>query len=181
MTEDSNKRLEVLKLVLADVERERDRMRDARASFTVRLGPLPASVGVVTGIIAAAAGKVAWQYVAGAGVILAIIVAVSVRFMGLKPYRVLRSEAQPEFDPEWDQQSMRFREGEENVGEWLEQKIRLEAEVYGLPGERNRWWPKWEPKTLVEGLNSERWAANVVHALVVGVFIVLIAGIAIRA
>jgi hypothetical protein len=41
--ESHDDRVEVLKLVLADVEKERDRLRDARASWSARLGPLPAS------------------------------------------------------------------------------------------------------------------------------------------
>jgi hypothetical protein len=40
VAQDQNNRVEVLKLVLADVEKERDRLRDARASWTARLGPL---------------------------------------------------------------------------------------------------------------------------------------------
>ena len=79
MTDGSNNRMEVLGRVLADIERERDRLRDARASFTARLGPLPGSAGVVTGIIAAAAGRVDWQYVAATGFVLALIVALSFR------------------------------------------------------------------------------------------------------
>ena len=95
MTDGSNNRIEVLGRVLADIERERDRLRDARASFTALLGPLPGAAAVVTGIIASAAGRVDWQYVAATGFVLALIVIVSVRFMGLKPYRELRSGSRP--------------------------------------------------------------------------------------
>jgi hypothetical protein len=62
VAEDHNNQVEVLKLVLADVEKERDRLRNARAAWTARLGPLPASVAVVTGIIAAKAGEVGWWW-----------------------------------------------------------------------------------------------------------------------
>ncbi len=109
MTDRPNNRMEVLDRVLADIERERDRLRDARASFTALLGPLPGSAGVVTGIIVSAAGRVDWQYVAATGFALAVIVIVSVSFMGLKPYRELRSAEQPAFDPGWDRRSLGFR------------------------------------------------------------------------
>src|SRR5436189_46615 len=79
--------VEMLKLVLADVEAERDRLRSARASFSTRLGPLPASVAVVTGIAAAAAGKVDLLFAILAGVVFAGVLAVSIFFGGLKPYR----------------------------------------------------------------------------------------------
>ena len=123
MTDGPNNRMEVLDRVLADIERERDRLRDARASFTARLGPLPGSAGVVTGIIVSAAGRVDWQYVAAAGFALAVIVIVSVSFMGLKPYRELRSAEQPEFDPGWDGRSLAFRAGEGDPVAWLTRRF----------------------------------------------------------
>jgi hypothetical protein len=182
MTDGSNNRMEVLGRVLADIERERDRVRDARASFTALLGPLPGSAGVVTGIIASAAGRVDWQYVAATGFVLALIVIVSVRFMGLKPYRELRGAEQAAFDPGWDRRSVAFRAGEVDPVVWLTAKIRLESEIYGDPGDRRyRWWPSPRPTTLTQGLNSERAAANIVQGLVVVIFVLLIIGIAIKA
>jgi hypothetical protein len=182
MTDGSDNRVDVLGRVLADIERERDRLRDARASFTARLGPLPGSAGVVTGIIASAAGRVDWQYVAATGLALAVIVIISVSFMGLKPYREIRSADQPAFDPGWDGRSIAFRAGEGDPVVWLTEKIRLESEIYGAPGDRSyRWWPSFRPTTLTQGLNSERAAANIVQGLVVVIFVVLIVGIAIKA
>jgi hypothetical protein len=182
MTDESNNRVEVLRFVLADIERERDRLRDARGSFTARLGPLPGSAGVVTGIIASAAGRVDWQFVAATGFLLALIVMVSITFMGLKPYRELRSEEQRSFDPGWDGESVAFRHGEGNPVAWLTEKIRLESKVYGDPGDpRYRWWPTLKPDTLAQGMNCERAAANIVQGLVVVIFVVLIVGIAIKA
>jgi hypothetical protein len=182
MTDGSNNRVEVLSRVLADIERERDRLRDARASFTGRLGPLPGSAGVVTGIIASAAGRVDWEYVAATGFVLALIVIVSVSFMGLKPYRELRGAEQASLDPGWDGRSVGFRAGEDDPVVWLTAKIRLESEIYGAPGDRRyRWWPSLRPTTLTQGLNSERAAANIVQGLVVVIFVVLIIGIAIKA
>src|SRR2546421_6463317 len=95
----SAERIEVLKLVLADVEAERDRLRSARASFSTRLGPLPASVAVVTGIAAAAAGKVDLLFAILAGVVFAGVLAVSIFFGGLKPYREIRAVYQGAVDP----------------------------------------------------------------------------------
>jgi hypothetical protein len=179
MTSNPNSRVEVLRLVLADVEHERDRLRDARASFTARLGPLPASAAVVTGIIAAAAGEVAWEYAAAAGIVFSLVVAVSVRFGGLKPYRELRSDHQRSFDPTWDERSIGFRRDETDLETWLGEKIRLEEKICGDPGERrNRVRPVRDPGSLAEALNSERAAANLVQVLVIVIFAVLVVGIA---
>jgi hypothetical protein len=182
MADNQNTRVEVLKLVLADVEHERDRLRDARASFTARLGPLPASAAVVTGIIAAAAGEVAWWYAAAAGLVFVGMLAMSVAFGGLKPYREIRREHQRSYDPTWKSrgESIGFRVDDRELDRWLVEKIRLEEKIYGRLGERERrWWPAREPESLSDALDTERAAANIVQALLVVIFAVLVVGIAV--
>jgi hypothetical protein len=182
VADDQNSRIEVLELVLADVEKERDRLRDARASFTARLGPLPASAAVVTGIIAAAAGEVTWWYVAAAGLVFVVLLAVSVLFGGLKPYREIRSEHQDRFDPTWKERDewIGFRVDEADLEKWLVAKIQLEERIYGPLGERERrWWPTRDPESLGEALDTERAAANIVQALFVVIFAILVVGLAV--
>lgn len=164
-----DEQIELLKLVLTDVERERDRLRDARPSFTARLGPLPASAAVVTGIIASAAGEVDWWYVAGAGLVFAVLLMMSILFGGLKPYREFRGK-----------ETVAFRSSDTDLKEWLKAKIAFEARVYGVPAEpKYRLWPGRCPESLTEALNSERAAANIVQALSVLVLAILVVGIAI--
>lgn len=182
MADDQNSRVEVLKLVLADVEKERDRLRDARASFTARLGPLPASAAVVTGIIAATAGEVAWWYAAAAGLVFVVLLAVSLLFGGLKPYREIRRGHQDRFDPTWKKRGewIGFRTDEADRERWLVEKIRLEERIYGRLGERGRrWWPTRDPKSLGEALDTERAAANIVQTLFVVIFAILVVGLAV--
>jgi hypothetical protein len=163
VAEDHNNHVEVLKLVLADVEKERDRLRNARASWTARLGPLPASAAVVTGIIAAKAGEVDWWWAATAGLFFVVLLAVSMRYSGLKPYRELRDGLQARFHPQWSKQGFGFRPNETNVGTWLDMKIKLEQRICGAPGERrSRLRPTTEVESLTHALNVERAAANIV-------------------
>jgi hypothetical protein len=169
MVTERNEQIELLKLKLDDVEHERDRLRDARPSFTARLGPLPASAAVVTGIIASAAGEVDWWYVAGAGFVFAVLLTVSILFGGLKPYREFRGE-----------ESIEFRSEETDLKAWLGAKIAFEQRVYGKPAEsRHKRSPARCPDTLTQALNSERAAANIVQGLSVVILAVLVVGIAI--
>ena len=165
----ADEQIELLKLKLADIEHERDRLRSARPSFTARLGPLPASAAVVTGIIASAAGEVDWWYVAGAGWVFAVLLMVSIAFAGLKPYREFRGEESIEFLP-----------NESDLRAWLTAKIAFEQEIYGKPAEpRYKRVPARCPATLTQALNSERAAANIVQGLSLVIFAVLVVGTAI--
>jgi hypothetical protein len=180
VADDHNNRVEVLRLVLTDVERERDRLRDARASWTARLGPLPASAAVVTGLVAAKAGEVDWWWAATAGLLFVVLLAVSVGYSGLKPYRELRHCLQEVLYPEWSKQGFGFRPEEDDVATWLEMKIELEDRICGAPGERrSRLLPTREIESLTHALNAERAAANIVYALSLVIFVVLVVGTAV--
>jgi hypothetical protein len=180
VAEDHNNRVEVLKLVLADVEKERDRLRNARASWTARLGPLPASAAVVTGLVAAKAGEVDWWWAAAAGLLFVVLLAVSVGYSGLKPYRELRAGLQEAFYPGWSERWFGFRPREDDVARWLVMKIKLEERICGAPGERrSRRLPTRKVKSLTHALNVERAAANIVYALSLVIFVVLVVGTAV--
>jgi hypothetical protein len=180
MNRDRDSRVEILKLVLADVEHERDRLRDARASWTARLGPLPASAAVLTGIVGALEGKVAWGWAAVAASIFVMLLAVSVRFAGLKPYRGLRRDHQHHFDPSWREEYIGFRRDEVDLEKWLLSKISLEERICGPLGERERrWWPTQQAASLGQALDVERAAANIVLGLSLAIVVVLVIGIAV--
>jgi hypothetical protein len=180
VAEKHDNRLDVLKQVLADVEKERDRLRNARASWTARLGPLPASAAVVTGIIAAKAGEVDWGWAAAAGLLFLMLFVVSVRYSGLKPYRELRHDCQGEFDPHWSNERIGFRLEETDVRTWLYMKIKLEERICGAPGERrSRRRPTKDVESLAHALNVERAAANIVYAVSLVIFVVLVVGAAV--
>jgi hypothetical protein len=178
--ESHDDRVEVLKLVLADVEKERDRLRDARASWTARLGPLPASAAVVTGLIAARAGQLDWWWAATAGLLFVVLLAVSVGYSGLKPYRELRACLQEVLYPGWSKQKYGFRPRVDDLATWLKMKISLEERICGAPGERrSRLLPTREVKSLTHALNVERAAANIVYTLTLVIFVVLVVGTAV--
>ena len=50
--------ISVLEKAYMDLVSERDRLPDTRASFTGRLGPLPASAAIVIGLVGTAATNV---------------------------------------------------------------------------------------------------------------------------
>jgi hypothetical protein len=180
MTTNRDSRVEILKLVLADVEHERDRLRNARASWTARLGPLPASAAVLTGIVGAAKGEVAWWSTAVAAGIFVMLVAVSVRFAGLKPYRGLRRDHQRHLDPNWREDCIGFGRDETNLEKWLLSKIALEERICGSLGERERrWWPTRQVDSLGDALDVERAAANIVLGLSLAIVVVLVIGISV--
>jgi hypothetical protein len=177
MAEEVNKRVEVLRLVLADVEKERDRLRAARASWTARLGPIPASAAVATGVIATRVGQVDWWWAAFAGLLFVVLLVVSLRYSGLKPYRELRHNYQAEFDPGWSKQGFGFRREETNLEGWLTRKIELEERICGVPGERkSRRRPTKNVISLTHALNVERAATNIVYALSLAIFVTLLLG-----
>ena len=179
----SDERIEVLNLVLADVEAERDRLRSARASFSTRLGPLPASVAVVTGIAAAAAGKVDLLFAILAGVVFAGVLAVSIFFGGLKPYREIRAVYQGAVDPNFEREaaSLPFRKDDADLADWLNKKIELERRIYGpLIDRKWRWVPLPKVESLRDGIVTERAAANIVQALFLVIAAILIIGIAVH-
>jgi hypothetical protein len=91
---------------------------------------------------------------------------------------------QGRFDPSWRGESLGFRlddaqRGDSGVVTWLEEKIRLEEEIYGRLDEgKRRWWPTRDVRSLSQGLDSERAAANIVQVLFVVIFAILVVGIA---
>jgi hypothetical protein len=184
-------RLEVLKQIHEDVITERDRLRAARASFTSRLGPLPASAAIVIGLTGATAKKVDPTWIVVAGVLFLWLVMVSTRFSGLAPYRLMRGRLQRELD-EWPGKpkvtSFGFGRDAYSLREWLKAKIELEERICGELRSEQRFSllrllktfvsRRRSPEDLQEALDVERSAFIVVQVLFVAIIGVLIAGIA---
>jgi hypothetical protein len=87
--------LEVLKLALADLQHENQRLRDARGSISRQLGPLPVSAALVAALVTAFPGSQSgspWQQLLTAVALLAffVMVVLSMAYSALTPYRKLR-------------------------------------------------------------------------------------------
>jgi hypothetical protein len=173
-------RVQVLKQVYDDVLTERDRLRDARAGFTSRLGPLPASAAIVIGLTGATADQVDRGWIAFAGVLFVLLVLVSTVYSGLAPYRLIRGPLQRKED-RWpgspDVTSFAFGRDANNLAEWLEAKIALEERVCGeLPSEQ-RFSLIRRPTNLQQALDVERSAFIVVQILFVAIILTVVLGV----
>jgi hypothetical protein len=83
-----------------------------------------------------------------------VLLAVSVGYGGLKPYRELRAGLQEAFDPGWSERGF-GRPREDDVARWLVMKIKLEERICGAPGERrSRRLPTREGESLTHALNG---------------------------
>lgn len=177
-------RIQVLKQVHEEVVSERDRLRDARAAFTGRLGPLPASAAIVIGLTGTAAGKVDRGWILAAGVLFILLVLVSTVYSGLPPYRLLRAPLQRERD-QWpgssESTSFGFGRDARDLSKWLEAKIALEERICGeLRGEQGFSLTR-SPTNLQQALDVERSAFIIVQILFVGIIIAVVLGIVTRA
>jgi hypothetical protein len=161
--------LKVLELRDGDLSNERDRLRSARASFTSRLGPLPASAGIVIGLAGAVADHIEeWAIWAAGGVFVAIVL-VSLFNSSLPPYRVLRALHAKEDGYDLNDPTI-------DAKAWLKRKIALEKAIYGTPGEPT---PRTmlRPKTLQQAFDIERRALFIVQSLFAAIILALLAGI----
>jgi hypothetical protein len=144
-------KLATLRLAYEDVVRERDRLRDARASITSQLG-LPASAGIAIGVVGALQEDVdgAWLVIASA--LLLVMVVTSIAFSRLAPYRKLRADRKVKVG------------GDAEAGEekWLEDMIELERGLYG---------------SLEKALEAELAALYAVQLLFVAIIGVLVLGL----
>jgi hypothetical protein len=182
-------RIAVLEKAYMDLVSERNRLRDARASFTARLGPLPASAAIAIGLVGSAGSKVNPLWIVEAAALLAAIVLISTVYSGLRPYRLIRGELQPEYEPQGpgnpgrpDPEGERFAFGVdvEKPALWLEKKIELEGKICGRLSTEQRFSLALHVTNLQDALDVERSASMLVQILFVELIFVLAAGIAMR-
>jgi hypothetical protein len=182
-----------LKAAYEETRRESERLRDARASVTRQLGPLPISAGVVAGLVTgfAPSGQrvtdhVWILYVAGG--LFALLVVLSIAYSNLKPYRQLRDEKLNAWCPKnvdglespsgmIDRLTKRPQRmaTQQASADWYRAMIRLEQEIYGQP--RAKWSQNRFPGRIVslqEGFERERSGLILVQGLFAVVVVLLI-------
>jgi hypothetical protein len=181
--------LKVLEKVYADVVNERDRLRSARAAVTRQLGPLPASAGIVLGLVGVASGAVACGFLIAAAALFLALMLVSIALSSLTPYRLLRARKVLDYDspatPPAEPPSPAGTQPTTYIGEtvqpdvdyatWLQEKIRFESELYG-PLRRSQ-YDLFGPKDLQRSFDIERAALNIVQVLFAAIILVLLAGL----
>jgi hypothetical protein len=178
----SPERTEVLEHVYRDLVSERDRLRNARAGLTSRLGPLPASAAIVIGLAGTAAGKVHSVWILEAAGLLALLMSISTVYSGLRPYRLLRARHQQHFDPGRAEAAtgLGFGINAQNRETWLNQKIKLEQALCGPLQIRQGFSLSLRAHSLQKALDVERSAFALVQLLFVEIVAVLVTGLAMR-
>jgi hypothetical protein len=162
---------EALSLAYQDIVTERDRLRAARAAITRQLGPLPASAGIAISLVGALAEKASAVALVVALVLFGVLVAVSIAYTFLPPYRTLRAKY------EYHSHELGF---DEHAGakEWLEHMIALERRIYGTVNTRRPYFRR--PRgigNLQDGFDAELTGLFIVQLLFVAVVVTLVAGV----
>jgi hypothetical protein len=178
---------EVLRAAHKDLVAERDRLRDARASFTSRLGPLPPSAAIAISLTGSVVEDVSVIWLAVATALLGVMVLISALYSGLKPYRLLRGEKQSGLEKQrnvalsnGDTSQLGFGLAAQDEVAWLQAKIKLEQSLYGGLRKDPRFLLSRKVGDLQQGLDVERSAFNVVQFLFVAIIVVLVLGVALR-
>jgi hypothetical protein len=180
-----NLELKLLELRYQDAINERDRLRSARADVTKRLGPLPASAGIVVGLAATASSNIAdWAFWV-IGVLFAAIVVISERGSHIPPYRELRAQRLDSRAGPGPADSIGQRDACPNeytvddpdldASGWLRQMICLERDVY--EGRHSDDSAATRRQTLQQAFNLERRALTRVEYLFAAMVLVVVAGI----
>lgn len=175
-----------LKLVYEELCQERDRLRNARASFSSQLGPLPIAAGISTGTIVVFARHVEHPVFLWAALLLLIVLAiVSMLYSGMPAYRQIRAVKQERwrkelaisYGAEAQLAKQTDREIEDLLSpiEWYRAMIRLERDIYGkFDSKRNRILPpSRRVKNLQDALDRERTGLYTVQLLFVFVIVAL--------
>jgi hypothetical protein len=181
----SEERATVLRAAYEDVLRENLRLRDARASITRQLGPLPISAAVVAGLVAGLPGKalngnaqiVLLSISAALFLAMVLISSLAIR---RHPYRTLRIERERERSESPSSIVRSVMEERASTGggsvhkgqvDWYRAAIKLELEVRYGPGKTepphrtNARNGQARPASLEGGFESERNALLTVQTL----------------
>lgn len=177
--------LGALTLAYEDIVHERDRLRDARASVTSQLGPLPASAGIAVSLVGTLADGVNDGWLIVAAGLFVLLVVISMRYSGLWPYRRLRAKYERELagrrdaEPKGTVQPHKLGCREDvSAREWLEHAIQLERRIYGpLRIGRPPIRLPFKIANLQDGFDAERTGLYAVQLVFVGVIVALIIGV----
>ncbi|TMK98917.1 MAG: hypothetical protein E6G34_05265 [Actinobacteria bacterium] len=160
-----------LRLVYEGLCSERNRLRDARSSFSRQLGPLPVVAGISTGTIAVFARHVhtSWLLWVALG-LLAVLVVVSILYSSVPAYRQIRARK----ETGWRERlvsrhgaCLAAEAAERGLqiedllapADWYRAMIELEREIYGRRArERSPLFvrPRRGAENLQDALDSER-------------------------
>jgi hypothetical protein len=167
---------DVLKLTLEDLQRENERLRDARGSVAAQLGPLPLSAAIVAGLVTGfgGAGKTHLDHACLVGALVAFgaMVLVGVLYSAVRPYRKLRDAAEQDCQPSASTSQLQY----------LERMIRIEDEVRGRSigegGSTTRLLRPvlpWRAANLQEAFDAEWQGLFVTKILFIAAIVLLIA------
>jgi hypothetical protein len=177
-----------LRRVYEGLRSERDRLRDARSSYSRQLGPLPVVAGISTGTIAVFARHVrtSWLLWVALG-LLVLLVVVSVLYSSIPAYRQIRAR----LEPGWRERLI-IRHGAAKATEaaerglriedllpppdWYRAMIELEREIYGHDAPTRsslRSWPR-SATNLQQALDAERAGLYIVQFLFLAMIISLV-------
>jgi len=180
----SNDDLATLKAYHERLIRERDRLRDARGSFSRQLGPTPASAGISTALVAAFGSHPKTVFMALALASLFLLVVSGLWYDGKPAYRHLFAKrlACQQSERNTVDAFMRARHVDMSrvptPEQWYARMIELESSIIGELREHNSlMWPWQQVDTLQAGVDAERTGVRAVQALwlLVIVFLVLAA------
>ena len=161
-----------LRLTYEELQRENLRLRDARASLTSQLGPLPISAALVAGLVSgfsvSGASRLNEPLTIIALCVFAAMVVVSVCYSKLAPYRELRDEMKPE---RGELIAHRAGAGRDAEREWYSKMIKLERSVRGNQDVPQGQKPR---TTLTDAYNAEWWGVAITKCLFVVVVVLLI-------
>jgi hypothetical protein len=154
----------VRRLTYERIAGELDRIRGARAYFARQLGPLPAFAGISVALVGAFSEKIEeekWLWVAL--VLFGLMVAASIAYSRMPPYRELRSDRLHDKTKDLAEGC-----GTNNPADWYDAESKLERDIYSSPrnGGRFWWWPRRSPeRDMQEQLNKERFGVFLVQTL----------------
>ena len=158
---------EALRLEYEYVRSENLRLRDGRAALTRQLGPLPISAAIVAGLVTGFTSTVHQNaFLWLALFFFVVLVLVSIKYAGMKPYRVLRNDKEE-----------RFPRSSQSRAEWYENAIALEKEIYGESYQRKGLQsrlPSSDVANLQDGYDRERSGLFIVQGLFALVVVFLI-------
>jgi hypothetical protein len=173
-----SEREKLLRLRFEDLQRENERLRDARSAITSQLGPLPISAAIVAGLVSGFTvdGKAHLNHTLAHWALGAfgLMVLVSMISSILKPYRKLRDEL--EKDP------TKCPSGATDPTDWYLRMIAVEEGVRGTS--KSGFWSSvagflplplpWRAKTLQTACDQEWKGLFLTKTLFVAVIVLLI-------